>query len=101
MVALQFTDESTCLARVSFNIIKKFKSELRNWIVNDNNSLSEDELKSRIEDLYVEAAMVVATYNMVSRFLLSTDVAGLSDMEVPWPIDRKEASSFPKSLFVY
>jgi hypothetical protein len=38
--------------------------------------------------------MVVATYNMVSRFLLATDVAGISDMEVPWPVDKKEVSIF-------
>ncbi|KAG6894400.1 hypothetical protein C0992_006248, partial [Termitomyces sp. T32_za158] len=27
---------------------------------------------------------------MVSRFLVATDVAGLSDDPVPWPVERKE-----------
>jgi len=70
--------------------------------LNYDRSLPKDELETRVEDLYVEAAMVVATYNMVSRFLLSTDVAGMSDMEVPWPVERKEASSFLKlCLFLW
>ncbi|CAK5264079.1 unnamed protein product [Mycena citricolor] len=43
-----------------------------------------------VEDLLVEAAAVVATYNMVSRFLVSLDVAGMSDSAVPWPVDRTE-----------
>jgi alkylhydroperoxidase family enzyme len=92
-VAIQFADESTCLPRVSFDLIERFKGEIQNWVLNYDRPLPKDELEKRVEDLYVEAAMVVATYNMVSRFLLSTDVAGMSDMEVPWPVDRKEASS--------
>jgi len=98
-VAVQFTDESSCLPRVSFDLIERFKAEIRNWVLNYDRSLPKDELETRVEDLYVEAAMVVATYNMVSRFLLSTDVAGMSDMEVPWPVDRKEASSFINPFF--
>ncbi|KAH9923445.1 AhpD-like protein [Epithele typhae] len=49
-----------------------------------------DELRAALggdDDLFVEAAAVVATYNMVSRFLVATDVAGLSDEPVPWPTD--------------
>lgn len=50
-----------------------------------------------VQDLAVEAAAVVSTYNMVSRFLVSLDVAGKSDEPVPWPADHKEVRP---SLFV-
>ncbi|KAF7295606.1 Carboxymuconolactone decarboxylase [Mycena indigotica] len=43
-----------------------------------------------VADLLVEAAAVVATYNMVSRFLVSLDIAGSSDDVVPWPVDSTE-----------
>ncbi|KAF9562048.1 alpha/beta-hydrolase [Agrocybe pediades] len=79
-VAVLFTDHSTRDIRVPMEVVEQFKKELR--------SLTED--PNKIDDLYVEAAMVAASYNMVSRFLLSTDVAGISDKEVPWPVDRKE-----------
>lgn len=39
-------------------------------------------------DLLVESAAIVATYNMVSRFLISLDVAGVSDSPVPWPYTK-------------
>lgn len=54
--------------------------------------------EERAQDLLVEAAAVVATYNMVSRFLLAVDVAGLSDEEVPWPVDRVEVPVVPSQL---
>ena len=43
----------------------------------------------KVDVLCVEAAMVVAAYNLVSRFLLGTDVAGISDMNLPWPVDGR------------
>jgi hypothetical protein len=47
-------------------------------------------IEGTVQDLLVEAAAVVATYNMVCRFLLSLDVAGISKIFVPWPFDRAE-----------
>ena len=69
-------------------IIDKFKAEIRFLAVSSN----AEQAEQLTDDLYVEAAMVVASYNMVSRFLLSTDVAGISDLQVPWPVERIEAS---------
>jgi len=69
-------------------IIDKFKAEIRSLVVSSN----AEQAEQLTDDLYVEAAMVVASYNMVSRFLLSTDVAGISDLQVPWPVERNEAS---------
>ncbi|KIY46668.1 alpha/beta-hydrolase [Fistulina hepatica ATCC 64428] len=42
------------------------------------------------QDLFVESAAVVSTYNMVSRFLVSVDVSGASEDPVPWPYERRE-----------
>jgi hypothetical protein len=53
------------------------------------------------DDLLVEAAAVVAAYNMVSRFLVSLDVAGMSDNPVPWPVDRTEVLLFPSWSIIY
>lgn len=47
-------------------------------------------MKDLVEDLLVEASAIVATYNMVSRFLVSLDVAGVSLDPVPWPLERTE-----------
>ena len=43
-----------------------------------------------LDDLLVEAAAVTATYNMVSRLLLSLDVDGMADDPVAWPYVRQE-----------
>jgi hypothetical protein len=69
-------------------VCRKFKEEIRRWLLDRGDCTDED-----IDAVYVEAAMVVATYNMVSRFLLSTDVAGISDTPVPWPVERNEVSA--------
>ena len=66
--ALAFADESTTKVKVS----REVSDALQTALGND-------------DDLIVEAASVVAIYNMVSRFLVSLDVAGLSDELVPWP----------------
>ncbi|KAF8874383.1 Alpha/Beta hydrolase protein [Mucidula mucida] len=71
--ALTFAHESTTVVKVSKVTTEALKTELQNN-----------------EDLLVEAAAVVATYNMVSRFLMSLDVAGMSDEVVPWPADVQE-----------
>ena len=85
--AIAFTDHSTRDVRVPADIIQELKRQLKVFVVSGNPSMSSEDVDAKVDDLYVEAAMVVATYNMVSRFLLATDVAGISDMEVPWPVD--------------
>jgi hypothetical protein len=87
--AIEFTDHSTRDIRVPMDVIQELKRQLKAFVASDNPSTSSEDVDAKAEDLYVEAAMVVATYNMVSRFLLATDVAGISDMEVPWPVDKK------------
>lgn len=42
-------------------------------------------IESPPDTLLVECASIVSSYNMVSRFLVSLDVAGLSFSTVPWP----------------
>ncbi|KAK0440400.1 beta-ketoadipate enol-lactone hydrolase [Desarmillaria tabescens] len=71
--ALAFAQESTNKVKVSPELTDALKKNL------------EDD-----DDLFVEAAAVVATYNMVSRFLISLDVGGGSDDLVPWPADEQE-----------
>lgn len=70
----------TCLA---------FKHQLRLWVEDEFGPIGPEAL---VEDLYAEGVLVVTTYNLVSRFLISTDVDGLGDAEVPWPIDRVDVS---------
>lgn len=74
--ALEFADASTKNVKVPDQIFEELKTELK--------ALGNE------EDLVVEAAAVVATYNMVSRFLISLDVAGKSETPVPWPFDEQE-----------
>ncbi|KAG7450860.1 alpha/beta-hydrolase [Guyanagaster necrorhizus] len=71
--ALAFAQESTTKVKVSPEVTDALKKNLQND-----------------DDLFVEAAAVVATYNMVSRFLVSLDVGGGSDDLVPWPVDEQE-----------
>ncbi|KAF9042798.1 alpha/beta-hydrolase [Hymenopellis radicata] len=71
--ALAFAQESTTTIKVSEDTATALKANL-----NDD------------EDLLVEAAAVVAIYNMVSRFLVSMDVDGMSDEVAPWPADIQE-----------
>ena len=85
------------------DIIQELKHQLKVFVVSNDSSMSSEDVDAKVDDLYVEAAMVVASYNMVSRFLLATDVAGISDMEVPWPVDKKEVSilsMIPSPLFM-
>lgn len=90
--AITFTDHSTRGAKVPMEVIQELKRQIRELVVKKYPSLSPEDVDAKTDDLYVESAMVVASYNMVSRFLLSTDVAGLSDVEVPWPVERKEVN---------
>lgn len=90
--ALVFADASTRTVSIPVHVTENLRTELRNWVVKETSGLSEDEVKGKVDDLFVEASLVVATYNMVSRLLLAVDVAGSSDDPVPWPLDRKEVS---------
>lgn len=90
--ALLFADASTRTVSVPVGVTEGLRTELRNWVVKETSGLSEDEVKNEVDDIFVEASLVVATYNMVSRFLVAVDVAGSSDDPVPWPLDRKEVS---------
>ncbi|KAF8632660.1 hypothetical protein AX17_004793 [Amanita inopinata Kibby_2008] len=88
--ALRFADASTRNVKVSKEITDDLHRDLLEWMRENDQGSGDVAEADRLQDLYVEAAAVVATYNMVSRFLVTTDVAGLSDDEVPWPIERKE-----------
>lgn len=95
IAALAFTDHSTRGVRVPMNIIQEFKDQIKGYVLGTNSSIvGTEEVDATVDDLYVEAALVVGSYNLVSRFLLATDVAGMSDMEVPWPVDRKEVCGY-------
>ena len=89
--ALRFVDASTKDVRVPKAITDDLMHELRDHVKKTNSNEDEALQTERVQDLFVEASAVVATYNMVSRFIVSTDVAGLSDERVPWGIERKEA----------
>lgn len=80
--ALALTDSSTSHIRVPDSVFDAIKAELEREVNGNGN----------VEDLVVEAVAVIATYNMVSRFLVSLDVDGKSDATVPWPVDRTEVS---------
>jgi hypothetical protein len=80
--ALRFTDESTRRAKVPMEVCERFKEGIARTLDGEEG----------VDGVYVEAAMVVGTYNMVSRFLHSTDVGGMSDEGVPWPVEREEVS---------
>lgn len=86
--ALVFADASTRHVRVGKAITNTLFKSLEVWAREQDDKYVEE----RTQDLFVEAAAVVASYNMVSRFLVSVDVGGMSDDEVPWPLERKEAS---------
>ncbi|KAJ7462185.1 beta-ketoadipate enol-lactone hydrolase [Mycena galericulata] len=79
--ALAFADYSTTQVRVPAHVTSTLQEQLKSFADAD---------KLDLDDLLVEAAAVVATYNMVSRFLVSLDIAGMSDDPVPWPVDRTE-----------
>ncbi|KAJ6593790.1 Alpha/Beta hydrolase protein [Mycena capillaripes] len=79
--ALAFADHSTATVRVPANVTSTLQEQLKLLAAAD---------KLDVDDLLVEVAAVVAAYNMVSRFLISVDVAGMSDDPVPWPVDRTE-----------
>jgi len=98
--ALAYADHSTRDVCVPTPVIQELKQQLKAWVLTSNPSLGDEEINMNVDDLYVEAVMVVAAYNLVSRFLLGTDVAGISDMEVPWPLERREVSE-PSISYIF
>ncbi|KXN80782.1 hypothetical protein AN958_07390 [Leucoagaricus sp. SymC.cos] len=88
--ALAFADASTRNVKVPDSVTEALRDELRKWVLKEHSGLTEEEVKDKTDDLFVEAGLVVATYNMVSRFLVAVDVAGFSREDVPWPLDRVE-----------
>ncbi|KAH0584697.1 hypothetical protein H2248_010224 [Termitomyces sp. 'cryptogamus'] len=96
--ALMFADASTRNVNVGDQIINALKKDLE-VLARQQNA---ENIEERTEDLLAEAVLVVAAYNMVSRFLIAVDVAGLSDEPIPWPIERKEhLVSLPNSHTIH
>ncbi|KAG5640775.1 hypothetical protein DXG03_007244, partial [Asterophora parasitica] len=87
--ALIYADASTRQVKIAKAITDNLTKNLETWAREQD----PENVEERTQDLLVEAAAVVASYNMVSRFLVALDVAGMSDDAVPWPVERKEASS--------
>ncbi|KAK2459973.1 hypothetical protein APHAL10511_007979 [Amanita phalloides] len=85
--ALRFADASTRDIHIPSGVTDNLLHELRGFVKSKYPNEDETDL---IHDLFVEFAATVATYNMVSRFLVSTDVSGLSDETAPWGVERKE-----------
>jgi hypothetical protein len=80
--ALAFADASTKDIKVPDRIFDALTTELKFFVDGEN--------VETVQELLVEAAAVVATYNMVSRFLISLDIAGKANDFVPLPVDRAE-----------
>ena len=85
--ALMFADANTRDIKVGGDIIDALMKNLKDLVRPTTNP---GDVEESAQDLFVEAAGVTATYNMVSRFLISVDVACMSDNDVSWPVDRKE-----------
>lgn len=83
--------------KVASEVIEFLKVELA-VLVDSTSNKTPTAKDEKIQDLLVECAAVVATYNMVSRFLVALDVAGMLDEPVPWPVDRQEVSLSNSSL---
>ncbi|KAF5386859.1 hypothetical protein D9615_002127 [Tricholomella constricta] len=84
--ALMFADASTREVKVGKAITDALTKSLESWAREQD----PENVEERTQDLLVEATAVVASYNMVSRFLVALDVAGMSDDVVPWPVERRE-----------
>ena len=92
MVAcLAFTDASTKDVYVPDSIFASLKKELGVLAAKEN---------EEVEVLLVEMAGVVATYNMVSRFLVSLDVAGKMERHVPLVLEEVTEVR-PSTLYIH
>jgi hypothetical protein len=85
--ALMFADASTKTVKVEKKIVDALMKDLEDLVQQGSNVSNVEEI---VQDLLVETATVVATYNMVSRFLMSLDIGCMSDDVVPWPLERRE-----------
>ncbi|GAW04855.1 alpha beta-hydrolase [Lentinula edodes] len=81
--ALAFAHHSTSTVKVPPEVTLSLADALRSSIASGSN-----DTESLAQDLLVESAAVVASYNMVSRFLVSLDVAAMSDFPPPWPATK-------------
>ena len=93
-IALEFTDAVTRNLNFTIDLGERYKAELRKWL-KERGDVPSNNMDTKVEDLYVEASMVVSAYNMVSRFLVSTDVNRLTGSEVPWPVQRTNVRPCP------
>jgi hypothetical protein len=118
LVALQFTDAITrtkglsaltashrdsedTSGKFTIELGNRYKRELRKWLEESPSVAGDEAHDDAMEDLYAEACLVVSAYNMVSRFLVSTDVKGLSGSGVPWPLERQDVRGYSiMQLFV-
>ncbi|KAL1686182.1 beta-ketoadipate enol-lactone hydrolase [Schizophyllum commune] len=84
---LVFADASTKDVRVPPDVTTGLRTALALWLDGQGGDLLSDGATKEdvLDDLLVEAAAVTATYNMVSRLLLSLDVDGMADDPVAWP----------------
>ncbi|KIK57398.1 hypothetical protein GYMLUDRAFT_46273 [Collybiopsis luxurians FD-317 M1] len=81
--ALAFAHHSTCSVKVPSEVTLALADALRSSI-----TAGSEDTESLTQDLLVESAAVVASYNMVSRFLVSLDVAAMSDCPPAWPATK-------------
>ncbi|KAF9063005.1 Alpha/Beta hydrolase protein [Rhodocollybia butyracea] len=80
--ALAFAHHSTSSVKIPEDVTFALAAALRSSVSEKSDS------ESLTQDLLVESAAVVASYNMVSRFLVSLDVAAMSDCPPPWPATK-------------
>jgi hypothetical protein len=92
--ALAFADASTKDIKVPDSIFSRLSEEFQQSLA------AEENLEEKVQDLLVETVAVVSTYNMVSRFLVSLDIAGKSDEPVPWPVDHEEVNTPSATPFI-
>jgi len=92
--ALAFADASTNDIKVPDSIFSRLLKEFQQSLA------AEENLEENVQDLLVETTAVVSTYNMVSRFLVSLDIAGKSDEPVPWPVNREEVHTSSSTPFI-
>ncbi|KAJ3841292.1 beta-ketoadipate enol-lactone hydrolase [Lentinula raphanica] len=81
--ALAFAHHSTSTVKVPPEVTLTLAEALRSSI-----SSEAHDAESLTQDLLVESAAIVASYNMVSRFLVSLDVAAMADCPPPWPATK-------------
>jgi hypothetical protein len=74
--ALAFADASTKDIRVPDSIFDNLSKEFQQSFADEMDA------EQNVQDLLVETAAVMSTYSMVSRLLVSLDVAGKADEPV-------------------